>query len=564
LDTRYLQQRKGASTWFFVLAIPRSLRGRFTNDKSGRALTRIEVALHTSDLRQAQQLRWGLLDEWQGKFRQAKGAEISAFHVEREARKLYDDTLAALDFDARRRQLPPEQEIESLQHYLGVLHDEIEHPATDTAADDVALVAGRIGQHIAPGTATYGMVRDAVLRARYKAVQGRGDLLQGRASAAPDVFVRSAAAINPVTLQSAVAEPAVPQRAARGGGWTVSQAGAALVREKQRIKLSVDRISAIGTAVRLFADHTGDAPLTSITRQDARAFLERISRLHPNWNRGGITKTLSLGEIEQRYSAKDGEPGLTSVTVTTGYISPLRSMFDHANDVGSFTGENPFRRQKLDAVKGEGRNVRAFRLDEVKALLAVELFTMKRAARVKAHDVEGARFWVTMLALYTGARLNELAPLRASDLKRESGIHYLAIKEDDDGKTEAATRRVPLHPELKTLGFIEYVAGLPTAGQMFPGLRPNPKGDYGDRVGRWFTQVRRAELGRPAADQTDFHSFRRLVATRLREAEVQEADVAAIVGHEHGTMTFGTYGKTVSLKRLAAIVAKIKYPGLKL
>jgi integrase len=67
-----------------------------------------------------------------------------------------------------------------------------------------------------------------------------------------------------------------------------------------------------------------------------------------------------------------------------------------------------------------------------------------------------------------------------------------------------------------------------------------------------------------AADQTDFHSFRRAVATQLREAEVQEADVAAILGHEHCAETFGTYGKAVSLTRLAKIVSKIQYDGLKL
>jgi hypothetical protein len=50
----------------------------------------------------------------------------------------------------------------------------------------------------------------------------------------------------------------------------------------------------------------------------------------------------------------------------------------------------------------------------------------------------------------------------------------------------------------------------------------------------------------------------------LREAEVQEADVAAILGHEGGSLTFGTYGKTVSSKRLAAIMAKLDYPGLDL
>jgi integrase len=574
MDKRYLQQRGAA--WFFVLAVPRSLRGRFKSP-SGRELTRIEKALHTSDLRQAQQLRWALVEEWTEKFRQARGAEVSPFHIEREAAKLYQETLAALAFDAKRRGTAPADELESLQHYLGTLHDEIEHPAryspdvigseqpsAGDADDDVALVAGRIGQPVVPGTATHAMIRDAALRARYKAVAGRIDMLQGKASAAPETFMRSAAAINPVTLQPVVAEPVAPRRVARGGGWTVSQAGAALLREKQRIKLSPTRLNAIAAAVRLFADHTGDAPLTAVTRQDARAFLERVSRLRPNWNRAGDGKTMSLGELEKKFGARDGEQGLTSATVAVGYVSPLKSMFAHALDVGAFDGANPFANQKLAEVKGEGRNVRAFTLDEVKTLLAGEPFDMPRAERLKAHDVEGARFWVTMLGAFTGARLNELTCLRATDLKREDGIAYLSIAEDGNGKSEAATRRVPLHPALRALGFLDYVKTLPAGGQMFPALRQNNRGRYGDRVSRWFTSERRAKLGGKAATQTDFHSWRRLVSTRLREANVQEADVAAVLGQEHGELAFGTYGKTVSLKRLATIVAKLDYPGLRL
>jgi integrase len=154
--------------------------------------------------------------------------------------------------------------------------------------------------------------------------------------------------------------------------------------------------------------------------------------------------------------------------------------------------------------------------------------------------------------------------LRAADLKREDGIAYLSIAEDGNGKSEAATRRVPLHPQLKALGFADYVKALPADGQMFPALRPNNRGRYGDAVSRWFTRLRRTELDAKAAGQTDFHSWRRLVSTRLREANVQEADVAAVLGQEHGELAFGTYGKTVSLKRLATIVAKLDYPGLRL
>src|SRR2546430_2632372 len=82
----------------------------------------------------------------------------------------------------------------------------------------------------------------------------------GLASAPPDVSVRPGATLDPVTLQPATAAPAL--RAPRGGGWTVSRAGAELIAEKQRTKLSHDRLVAIRTAFRLFCDHIGaDTPL---------------------------------------------------------------------------------------------------------------------------------------------------------------------------------------------------------------------------------------------------------------------------------------------------------------
>jgi integrase len=492
------------------------------------------------------------------------GAALSPFAIEREAAKLYTETLTALAFDAKRRGTPPADEVESLGHYLGRLHDAIEHPSADDAEDDVALVAGRVGAPIAQGTAAYAAVREAVLWARYKAVQGRIDLLQGKTSEPPDVFLRSGASIDPVTLQAVTAPPPPVLRASRSGGWTVSHAGAELIAEKQRTKLSHDRLVAIRTAFRLFCDHIGaDTPLAAVTRQDARRFLERVIRLRPTWNRDPSAKTMSLDDLEKKHRAAEGEAGLTAATLLVGYISPLKSAFDHAANAGAFDGMNPFTKQGFRPVKGEGRKLRAFTVDELSKLLTVAPFTMPQAERIRPakHTTKTAQVWVTLLAAFSGARLNEICKLRAADLKEKDGIHFLDIA---DSKTEAGVRRVPVHPTLKALGFLDYAAELRADGQMFPALRPNKKGDMGDRISSWFTAHRRATLGVATDDALDFHSFRRSAATALREAEVSEADVAAILGHEHGAETFGTYGRTTSLKRLAGIMARLEYPGLDL
>jgi integrase len=90
------------------------------------------------------------------------------------------------------------------------------------------------------------------------------------------------------------------------------------------------------------------------------------------------------------------------------------------------------------------------------------------------HIIRDWRFWLPLLALFHGARLEEFADLRNSDLGCEKGTWFFKIQEgearrlgklDQDGrkaqerrlKNTTATRVVPLHPELVSLGFLRHV-----------------------------------------------------------------------------------------------------------
>ena len=154
--------------------------------------------------------------------------------------------------------------------------------------------------------------------------------------------------------------------------------------------------------------------------------------------------------------------------------------------------------------------------DELSRLLAVAPFTMPKVERSRP-TLDAARVWVTLLSLFSGARLNELAGLQTDDLKREGGIAYLNIVE---GKTDAATRRVPLHPTLTALGFAKYAAALPPA-RCFPRSSPTA----------------RATMATVSASGLHSTAAPRLARPRIRP---------------------------ISLTRLAKIVSKIRYPGLKL
>jgi hypothetical protein len=61
-----------------------------------------------------------------------------------------------------------------------------------------------------------------------------------------------------------------------------------------------------------------------------------------------------------------------------------------------------------------------------------------------------AAFWLPLLGLYTGARLNELAPLGAADVTTD-------LAEGRRLKTVGSRRSVPVHTELLRIGFTDFV-----------------------------------------------------------------------------------------------------------
>jgi len=71
-------------------------------------------------------------------------------------------------------------------------------------------------------------------------------------------------------------------------------------------------------------------------------------------------------------------------------------------------------------------------------------------------------YWIPILALFTGARAEELAQLHTSDIKQIDEVWVLDINEIGDKrvKTKAGKRRVPLHPFLlNDLNFLGLVRG---------------------------------------------------------------------------------------------------------
>ena len=237
------------------------------------------------------------------------------------------------------------------------------------------------------------------------------------------------------------------------------------------------------------------------------------------------------------------------------------ALFNWSEKMG-YSTRNPARH--LRPKKKAAREQRfPFTHDEIEKLFGPRL---REVSLDKGRD---ERWWVSLLALFTGARVNELAQLEVWDSQNERGIDHLYITGKalaPDGQTEkqplkndSSERRIPLHPDLIRLGFLDYVAEVKGAGhrRVFHQLRSTADRGPGTHISGWFTLHRR-KVGVDGAGKA-FHSFRHSFSDSLREAGAEEANVALLLGQVHPNITFGTYGRAALLTETKQVIELLDY-----
>ena len=176
--------------------------------------------------------------------------------------------------------------------------------------------------------------------------------------------------------------------------------------------------------------------------------------------------------------------------------------------------------------------------------------------------------------LFSGARPNEIAQLRASDVRKsDKDTWYLDLTTDTDGvpgmqlKTAASRRRIPIHSDLLKCGFLKYAderraQSGPTA-DLFPTLKPNK---YGNRA--WYAAKRLNERFLPEViklgDDQALYSLRHNVRDALRAVSAPPDALLAIAGWSSGTQVSDHYGDPGNPDFYVKWVEAISYPSLDL
>lgn len=145
-----------------------------------------------------------------------------------------------------------------------------------------------------------------------------------------------------------------------------------------------------------------------------------------------------------------------------------------------------------------------------------------------AHRDSPERFWLPLLSLFTGARLEELTRTKLSDVDRVGAVWGLWLPRRKG--TSDARRFVPLPDRVLALGFLDYVRAARDEGveELLPGPTRPPKTSQAASISKWF----RSYLG--GCSLTDpsltFQSLRRTFAEEASRLNVSEAQASTILG----------------------------------
>jgi len=294
-------------------------------------------------------------------------------------------------------------------------------------------------------------------------------------------------------------------------------------------KTVLDTLGPLNTFVEL----VGDIPIESMSHEVMRGYKDKLLKFPCHHRTIPALAKVPLNKLLERTDIKKLSP-----RTVVNHIRTIASFFNWAIANGFIeknfaTGLAPRKKKQAH----EDRDI--FQKEDLEKLfLSPHYLNSKRPAY----------FYVPLLGLFTGARLEELCQLEVGDIYQEGGVWIMDINESGDKKikTSNSKRKVPLHPFLvDSLRFPGFVQSVKAAGhtRVFHDL-PEIGGRYGKTVSEWFGRYKeRVGITGDDKNKKVFHSFRHTLATALDRSGVQEKQISLLLGHVIKGETGGRYIK---------------------
>ncbi|MCB1337807.1 MAG: hypothetical protein KDK10_10290 [Maritimibacter sp.] len=163
-----------------------------------------------------------------------------------------------------------------------------------------------------------------------------------------------------------------------------------------------------------FIEVAGDHPITEYAKDDARAFKATLLKLPANWRKNRSVKKLPLLEAAEKAHAL-GLPPMSSANLNKA-LRRVAGFWNYAEAHYDDIRPSLFKGLQVKEAVAARDQRDPFSPDQLAKLFSSPLYTGCRSERFCAEPGEQsmrgtARFWLPLLGLFTGARLNELCQL---------------------------------------------------------------------------------------------------------------------------------------------------------
>lgn len=317
----------------------------------------------------------------------------------------------------------------------------------------------------------------------------------------------------------------------------------------------------------VFRSVFGDKPAAALTRDDMESYIDIAYRIPSNFENPTYKKfkdiTLDMvltnaPEIEAiDYSVRGAGTVRDDLKTVRAFLSWVLKRKDA-------TSLQP----AINALDNEISDIdyesdrRAFTEEELKTLLLDNNSAPENYATSFSSPL---KFWLPLIAVYTGARIAEICQLHTSDIKLVRALssdaeHWCIDINDNDGKklkNRHSKRQIPIHQNLINAGLIDYVNNLKAEEEIK--LFPELTNTHTNFATQWFG-IYSDQAGVTDKD-TSFHSFRHNFCSYLSDHHTPEDLVIALSGHQYKSLAKSTYNRNRNrdVGKLAEVINSIDY-----
>ena len=327
----------------------------------------------------------------------------------------------------------------------------------------------------------------------------------------------------------------------------------------ERMRYNKRRERTIGETIETYKDVIellGNKPIGEYTKIDGRDFRNSLLKIPKNRKRVKKYRDKTLKEIMELDIPPSDKMSFDNQTKLISRMTSCWNFF--VDEYPEYVSENVFKSQsiRVNPVKRKDRRGE-FTEDDLHLIFNPKTYlpAIFDNPTGRENTIQYPHYFVPILGVLTGCRLEELCMMRTEHIKKVNGVWVYCISEEGEYGEEKTTvknpyseRDIPLHPVLvETLGFVRYVKHIKKLGheRVFHELT-QVAGRYSHNFGRFFNEKYLKKIGlKNGGRKLSFHSFRHSVETICTNKNVNPRYIDFLQGHSQKGMGGNVYLKGV-------------------